>query len=197
MKLNEYELLYLARQNDEEAFKQLLELYTPMFYSLYKEVHRFGDTFTSEDALQAGSIALNHAIYCYREDKDMAFHNFVRMCAKREMQSWRKREMANTYFNNEPVLSLDYELRDSNGLKYLDATIVNSRKDDVSIVATSQCIIDSIFKLYPKDTAEGKILSLRLQGYSYREISRILNISTKRVDNIYNRLKKKLRYLFD
>lgn len=197
MEINEYELLYLSREKDEEAFNMLLELYRPMFYKIYKEVHSRGDTFRIDDAMQAAAIGLYHAIYYYREDKNMAFHNFVNLCVTREMQAWRRKEITSNYLGTGAVLSLDYVLKDSENIQYQDLNLHFERKDNVEVIAMTRCIIDEIFKIYPKNSTEGQLLILRMRGFSYNDISEKLNMTAKQVDNCYQKIKKKLKHLFD
>ncbi|MBR0385092.1 MAG: hypothetical protein IJI05_00925 [Erysipelotrichaceae bacterium] len=137
-RINEYELLYLARQRNEEAFNLLLELYKPMFYSIYGKIHKPNDTFRIEDAMQAACIGLYHAVFYYREDQKMAFHNFVNLCASREMKAWRKKEISSNYIDSKPILSLDYELKDSEGISFYETIGDRSGMSSVEAIVGSK-----------------------------------------------------------
>lgn len=191
--INEYELLYLARQRNEEAFNMLLQLYNPLFCALYGRIHKANDTFRFDDAMQAAAIGLYHAVYYFREDQNMAFHNFVSLCASREMKAWRRREISSGYIDNKPILSLDYELRDAEGIYFHD-TVSDPGRHDVEAIVRSRVEQESIFRTYdPRRTPEGMVLYLRQQGFSYREIARRLGITEKNVDNLYQKVKRKLK----
>ena len=122
---------------DEEAFNMLLELYKPLFFKIYGNVHRPNDSFRLDDAMQAAAIGLYHAIYYYREDQNMAFHNFVSLCSNREMKSWRRKEINSTYIDDKPILSLDYELKDADGIYFSDTISDRGTRSNVEAIVRS------------------------------------------------------------
>ena len=189
---HEYELACLARQDDETALEELINIFMPMFKRLYREISTFYDNFHYDDALQAGRIGLFKAIYFYREDKNMAFHNFVHLCALREMRSWQKSEMSHYYIDQKPILSLDYIIREEDET-YLVDLISKDDYDNPEVISMNRMKLENIFKTYdPDKTVEGKVLKMKMEGYSYKEIAEAVNISSKDVDNILHKIRKKI-----
>ncbi len=128
----------------------------------------------------------------------MAFHNFVSLCVSREMKAWRRKEINSGYIDDQPILSLDYELKDADGISFYDTVGNRGSRNDVEAIVRSNVERERIFSVYdPETTPEGKVLFMRQQGYSYREIARRLSISEKTVDNLYQKARKNLKGQFD
>ena len=191
-KNHEYELACLARQGDEAALEQLITIFTPLFKRLYKEAAAFYDSSHYDDAMQAGRIGLFKAIYFFREDKGMAFHNFVRLCASREMKSWQKSELNHYYIDQQPILSLDYMVKEDEET-YLVDLVGGRESSNPEVISLNRIKLENIFKDYdPEKTVEGKILKMRMEGYSYKEIAEATGLSCKDVDNILHKIRKKI-----
>ncbi|MBQ9037110.1 MAG: hypothetical protein IJ115_06640 [Erysipelotrichaceae bacterium] len=122
----------------------------------------------------------------------MAFHNFVHLCALREMRSWQKSEMSHYYIDQKPILSLDYIIREEDET-YLVDLISKDENDNPEVISMNRMKLENIFKTYdPDKTVEGKVLKMKMEGYSYKEIAEAVNISSKDVDNILHKIRKKI-----
>ncbi len=196
--LNEYELLYLVRCDDEEAFNLLFESFRPMFLNLYKHIHKPYDTFTIDEAMQLAYIGLYNATYYYREDRNMAFHNFVRLCAEREMLAFMRKEMDHIMYDSKIVVSLDSTLGEDSTPYHTSVPAKDNVGNDPAKSSKTKEIIHQLFRIYnPRITNEGKILYYRMIGYSYKEIANALGLTTKQVDNLIQKIKKNNPSLFD
>jgi len=193
-KMNEYELLYLARSNDEEAFQLLAQQYHPMFQKMISLLIRKEHGLTRQEALQAAHIGLYHAIFYYREDKKMAFHNFVWLCASREINGLIRRETTYLYSGDALKYSLSHTMNETEGL-YLEDTIP-SNSFNPETMAASHMLIEAVFGKYPENTTEGQVFKLKMMGYNYREIADQCHISASKASKILQKIKSEFRELF-
>ena len=83
-------LVDLTREKSDSAFEMLSDYYYPVMMALYREVTN-GHSFISRDeALQAGKIGLYNAVCYYRNDRNMSFNNFAKLCIRREINAWQR-----------------------------------------------------------------------------------------------------------
>ena len=188
----EYELAVKARQDNQEAMEMLVERFMPAFKKMYRDVSVLKDDYHYDDAIQAAMVGLYKAVHYYREDKNMAFHNFVTLCSTREMKAWQKKELNSYYVDSQPILSLDYTLReDEDG--YLVDMVSRNELDDPEDITRNRMELERIFRQYdPEKTVEGKILLMKMKGYSYKEIAEALKLKIKDVDNILLKIRKNI-----
>ena len=86
---NDYELLYLISENNEEANEVIFKKYNPIIEYYAKKylplVSNKGIDYN--DLYQEGLIGLNSAIEGYRDQKDIKFSTFAFICIKRRIFS--------------------------------------------------------------------------------------------------------------
>ena len=79
--VNDYEVIYMIRENDEDAEKLMYEKYSPL---LYKYVNKFyslvSNRISYEDLVQETRIALNNSIKTLKEDSDLLFYTYLIVC---------------------------------------------------------------------------------------------------------------------
>ena len=93
---NDYELLYMVNENDENAYNLLYEKYKPLvvnFAKKYTSVYQnYGIDFN--DFLLEGYIGLDVSINKFKEYDDHKFNGLVCTCINRQMQNlvkqWNK-----------------------------------------------------------------------------------------------------------
>lgn len=191
---NDYELLYLVRNNDESALEKLIENYKPIIYKVYYQLRRRLDSFQFDDGYQAGLVGLYTAVSYYKEDRNMAFSTFAIMCITREMYATYRKERKNNYAHNSRILSLDMKLNESEEIYLSDINLIDQNNDPASI-AMSSCLLDEVYEIL--DSVEVKVLELKTKGYSYKEMPNHLGVTAKTIDNYIQKIRKKLHSLFD
>ncbi|MDI9540889.1 MAG: sigma-70 family RNA polymerase sigma factor [Bacillota bacterium] len=191
---NDYELLYLVRNNDESALEKLIENYKPIIYKVYYQLRRRLDSFQFDDGYQAGLVGLYTAVSYYKEDRNMAFSTFAIMCITREMYATYRKERKNNYAHNSRILSLDMKLNESEEIYLSDINLIDQNNDPASI-AMSSCLLDEVYEIL--DSVEVKVLELKTKGYSYKEMANHLGVTAKTIDNYIQKIRKKLHSLFD
>lgn len=168
---NDYELLYLARMNTEEALEILIWKYNFLIESRIKKLKVPKNLW--DDYIQEGNITLLEAIKIYDERSRQSFTNFFDMLLKRRIITLLRKE--------KYPISIDEMGADE---------IMDSIKEEcpVSLSPNSYFFSDIERKVYELYFFEGK---------KNAEIAKILNISSKNVANAKQRVIHKIREFKD
>ena len=184
--LNDYEVIYRIRENDDLALNEMFLKYEPIVISFAKKyfsfVKKFGMEF--EDLLQEGRIAVNKAINTFDADSSTLFYTYVSICIERSMMnisrnlSRKKRLSIVNCVDGEALLLLPDTYYDPNSY-----------------------IFDKFNKeqfIYYKNMFEIEdscIFELKYNGFSYKEISELLDISLKFIDSRLCKIRKTLQFI--
>lgn len=193
---NDYELLYMIRQNDDLAKKIIIKKYYRVIYLI---IHSCLNNYTpkgveQEELFQEGLISLFDAIDSFREDIEAPFYSFSFLCMKRHIKTQiRKYNSKGTrqFYNS---LSLDMKISEDDNL-YLQDLISQEQYGKTSYITYFE---DDLKELLASDflsNIEKKVLKLRVEGYSYQEIADILELSSKIVDNTIQKIKRNISKL--
>ena len=184
---NDYELLYMVRENDDLSRDLLLKKYSTIinkialdFFNNYKN---YG--YEYDDFYQEAMLAFNNAVVSYNENKNTLFYTFVVVCIKRALLSFtRNISSKNANYN------LFVELNDS------DLIDEKSNIEDIFKDKEIQDICMEIIynpDLSIKDTS---ILELRMNGFTWKEISILLDSSNSSIQFRFRKMKNELlKYL--
>ncbi|HOB82691.1 MAG TPA: sigma-70 family RNA polymerase sigma factor [Peptococcaceae bacterium] len=193
---NEGELVKLAQVGDEEALEKLINSYRGFIYYICQNYFlKDGD---QQDLVQEATIGLLEAIKAYDFNTKVKFRNFAFLCIKRELDSAvtrsnrKKRQIL-----NEAIPIYNHPDDDGNrggNLFYIGANQLKTEKDtpEESIIEKEELEELILFLQKELTNLEQNVLQLRLQGFSYREITTILEIQTKAVDNAIQRIRRKI-----
>lgn len=182
--VNDYELMYLIKENDEDAVNLMIGKYEPIIINIarkfYPKVKLFGAEM--DDLVQEGRIAVIKAINSYNQNSVSIFYTYVCICIKRRMITYlrnlstSKQSPLNYSIGEDRVFSIaDMSLEPVNYLTqmYVEESIVNSK--------------------YLFDFLDSNIFELRYNGFSYREISELLDIPIRMVDSRLSKMRKTLQ----
>ena len=184
MEINE--LVIEVQNKNEEAYKELLNSFHRMIYSIINEYElNYGDYQVSADDLyQEACIALYEACFAFKDTKEAKFSTFVYTVIKRRIQrcykTYKGRYMNEAYSIDNIEVVDHYKEMES---RYVyDNPVEYHRLNE-----TREQILRSAERLSEEDRA---ILLMRMEDYSYAEISKKLNISRKRIDNRLSKLRR-------
>lgn len=189
---NDYELLYLIKEENEDAKEVFFEKYKPMvemkankFYSLYNNTG-----YELNDLIQEGMLALNKAISDYEHEKDVKFNTFANICVERQMLSFIRGFNRQKHQVLNSSVSIDAENKD--GRVLLDILNDNTKNPETSFISEEELkeLKDKMKENLSEK--EREVFDLRFEGFTYQEIARLLNISVKSVDGTISRIKQKL-----
>ncbi len=189
---NDYELLYLIKEENEDAKEVFFEKYRPLvemkankFYSMYKN-----NGYELNDLIQEGMLALNSAIKDYEHEKDVKFNTFANVCIDRQLLSYIRDFNRQKHQVLNSSVSIDAE--DKTGRVLLDILNDDTKNPENKFVNEEE-IKDLKNKMKENlSDKEKEVFDLRFEGFSYQEIARLLNISVKSVDGTISRIKQKL-----
>ena len=186
MKYNDYELVYMIKEN-EEALEYLLKKYEPLFKKLafsfaFKYKNRGLDV---EDIIQHCRIILCRTIDMYNPNNDVLFYSYLVVCLKRGIINFVNRNMyKHTQYNYMEVE--DYDNLDS----FIDIYDAYENYVDYEVQTSIINFKNTLSFL------DANIFELRYNGFTYKEISSLLGIEVKKVDNSLLKVRKKLEKYF-
>lgn len=197
---NEYELLYLYRQNDEEAQQMMVNQYHRLIWSIvYKfqgAIHYMG--ISKDDLFQEGMLGLLEALDCYREELKVPFKNFACLCAERQMRSLIRKHSGQNYGIIANSISLDQSLVNEDTLMVKDTIASDDSSSDPVWSFYYRYNIEQLKeKMEDFSELEKQVMQYRYLGYTYKEIAQKCDVNFKLVDNTIQKLKRKVVCLFD
>lgn len=183
IKYNDYELIYMVRENDDNSYDALFNKYLPIIkrisYEHYKNFKGYG--YDYEDFLQEGFLSFQKALSIYNPDKDCLFYTFLVLCINRGLITFCKRiSCSKKNINNNNFIDID------------DAFVVGDTFVDSSFISLEK--IQNIWEIvYEFDLPYICVFELRFNGFSFKEIEMLLDIPIRRAQFIYNKVNKIIR----
>lgn len=181
---NDYELISMVRENDEFSYYSLFEKYKPIVKNISKEFYdRYSDYgYDYDDFIQEGYVGFQNALNKYDSSKGALFYTFVELCIRRRLLSFTKnitlpkRNISNKYF----VSLDDLDVRDNSV----------SLNDELDYEDTMNIIKDVLYSLDLKYTAP---FELKMNNFSLKEISILLEVSINSVSYRVNLVRDEIR----
>lgn len=198
--VNEYELLYMYRQDKEHTAHMIVKQYERLIWSIVLKfqgaMHQMG--ISKDDLFQEGMIGLLEALDCYREDLNVPFRNFACLCAERQMRSLIRKYSGQNFGIIHNSLSLDQSLVHDDSMIVMDTIADNNCFNDPAWVFNYRYCLQQVQEQVQEfSSLERSVLTYRAHGYSYKEIAEVCCVSYKKVDNTLQKVKRKLVALFD
>jgi RNA polymerase sporulation-specific sigma factor len=193
---NENELVVMAQSGDETALEKLICSYMGFIHYIARNYFlKDGD---QQDLIQEATIGLLEAIKAYNAETEVKFRNFAFLCIKRELDSAvsksnrKKRQVLNNAISI--YSSTDDDITQAGRSYQIGENFIKTEKDtpENSLLEKEGLRELTVFLQSELTNLEQKVLLLRLQGFSYREITCILEIQSKAVDNAIQRIRKKV-----
>ena len=184
-----------ANLGDEKAENEILERYKGLVVKIARSYFILGGEM--EDIVQEGMIGLYKALKGYDKKKNASFKTFATMCIKHQIQSAIK--VANAK-KNSPLsnsVSLQSFSENSDDEDFLPVSLIFQISPDEKVINKEnyQNLLENIKKML--SDKEFQVLKYYLKGYTYKEISNILETSEKSIDNSLSRIKSKLKKLIE
>ena len=182
-KYNDYELISMIRENDENSYDLLFQKYSPIIrkiaFDYYHAYSSYG--YDLDDFVQEGYVAFQKSLNKYNEKKDVLFYTFVVLCIHRNLISFcnsisnEKKNISSTRF-----VSLDDIIlhTDDNACSYLDEKEIY------------HMIWDFIYQYSIEETC---VFELRWNHFTFNEISILLELPVRRCHGIFHKILNNLR----
>lgn len=189
-------LIIGAKNGDEQAIESLFNLFKSKVTAISREYFLVGADFN--DLIQEGMIGLYKAISVYDKDKNHNFGMFASLCIHRQLQNAVKN--ANRK-KNSPLNSYL-------PIKYYDGSNMTDEEDFTNLVIVDDSsdieknyidkemnalLLSEVKKVLTEEQFD--VLNEFLNGENYSKIAEKCGISVKKVDNILQNVKKKLKSL--
>lgn len=190
--LNDYEQLYLVCENDEYAKEKIFNKYKPIIVSIAKKYLTYSNNrFDLDDLIQEGYIGLNRAISSFNDKENVLFYTFSIVCIERQIKSYYRqyKTLKNYHFYNS--YSLDMEIDDMTLSDIVeDKSILNSP----TLFLDNSCLEEELINFkHSLDFRTSLVFELRYNGFKYREIADLLDISIGIVDSSIHNCKERLK----
>ena len=186
IKHNDYELVYLAQEGNEEAINLLYQKYTPIIVkkskiAILRATHHGIEI---SDIMQEGYMALDEAIKSFSNTMNTTFYTFAVVCIDRQIASYLKRIFSNKGKVLNEALGIDEDLerviRDDTDIE-----------QDLLVQEQLKMLDDKVRPMLTK--FEKKVFDLMMQNMSFEEIASILHKDVKAIYNTFQRIKIKIR----
>jgi len=187
--INDYEVLYMIKENDEDAVELLYKKYKPV---IDKKVYKWNSVLkklgiSSMDVRQELYLAFTKAVNKYSENNDTLFYTYVNILLdghiKNVIKTATKKDMVVDYIvyndNDEEVSLLDLVSDDTyEPSKNIDVTdLINFIRNFSSSLDIEQAII---FEMY-------------ISGFKNKEIAQVINKPAVNVTVEIGRIMKKFK----
>lgn len=191
--LNDFELLYLVKNNCLDSIVVMLEKYNPL---VWKNVFTIKNKYIPrgvemEDLYQEGRIALYDSLYSYKTFINVPFYSFTKLCIERKMGGYLRKFNSETTKLFYSSLSLDMTVTEDKNV-YLHEMVA----DDILKVSAFMHYAEDLNRLALDQTTlsrfEKKVLILKIYGYTYSEMGQLMDCSAKKVDNTLQKVKRLL-----
>lgn len=199
MEYNDYELVALAHESNEEAMNILYEKYMPLIVKKAKEVYPIlcDKGLELEDIIQECSIGFEEAIRSFDQDDGAMFYTFVCVCVDRQIKSMIVKNNRYKYkFLNEAI-SLEVSDVFGDEKSFLDFMASSDESPEDYLISLEKK--DSFYEKVQRVLTDYElgVLKYRLDGYSYEEIGKIFDKDAKSIDNTLHRVRIKLKKFKD
>ncbi len=184
-------ILEKAQSGDKRAETELLLHYMPYVKKVASSYSLAGGD--SDDVVQSGMIGLSRAVKKYDKAKHASFKTFATTCIKHSILDEIKR--AQTQKNSPLNDSVSIEDESNHSVfKSLNSAKANVESEIIDQEMT-KLFFDAIDNTLQSD--EKAVFDLYLSSMPYKEISKTLDMSMKRVDNTIYQAKKKIKKIIE
>ena len=187
MEYNDYELVYLSQEKNEDAYKILLNKYMPIIISKLKP-YMSRSKVPYEDLLIEALVGFQNAIDSFKTQEKATFYTFLLICIERELEKKCGRITQKKINEYEEVLLSQKKQFQKELLEYIKSSEKNPEEKIINEFEINQILEHILEEL---SSYEVEVLSLRIEGLTYKEISLALDKTNKSVDGAIQRIKEK------
>jgi len=191
---NDYELIYMVAEKNEDAFSilynkyyPLLKKYAGMYYQYYKS---YGIEY--DDLCQETYLAFDRAIRYYRDSEETLFYTFLCITVRSRLLNYIKRFQSKKNSVYLDTLSLEqiYPGSDQCLGDYLENPLAENPEKECSLRQVSMQVQNFCLDL---DSQSGQIFEMYWNGFSNSEISELLEIDLTKVISKLRRIRRLFR----
>lgn len=180
---NDYELLYLAKEDHENIVNILYKKYKKVLYS--KALKYSSSKTTIEDYLNEAKLTLHEAVKNYQDDSP--FITYLNTCLNNNLSNYKKSLKRNKHKILNEAVSIDNEELEK------QFQLNDERYNPEKLLLEEQEYLELKEKILSTLTwKEELVFNLKEQNYTSKEISEITDNNLRTVYNIINRIQNKV-----
>ncbi len=193
--INDFELLYMIRQKDDNAFQLLFQRYALFATKIVRTVvspHGIYNKYFDEFCWEA-HLCMMESMESYRETFNCRFSTYYYRCATRRVRNLIQHYGRHSNVHNLTALSLDYELElgeNKQVVSYSSGEGLHCPQYHLKFNESIRMVQEVVDSYNLKDR---QVLSLYSQGKSYTNAAMILDCTTKQYDNQVQKIKRRIR----
>ena len=173
---NDYELVYLAKEENELAIELLLKKYMPLINS---KIKKYSNSL-KEDYRNEAKLTLYEAIFNYKDEKPFAA--YLNTCLDNHLINFYK----SLSRNKNKILNEAMPIINEEQLNVYNIKKIYSNPEDILLEeARPNDIVALTWK-------EELVFDLKVQNYTPKEISQIIDKNVSNVYNIIRRIQNKI-----
>lgn len=193
--VNDNELLFMIKENDEYAKEIVLDKYKYIIDILMKKYSNMAWTLgiDKNDLYQESLIGFFDAINNYRDDKNASLATFITLCVERKIKSYLKsaNRLKNKIMFESLSLEHTYEQFKQPLMYVLSDESENDPLTNIEADESAEELLEQAKEVLSDN--ENEVLSLMIHGLDYIEIATLLDKNPKQIDNTRNRIRTKIR----
>ncbi len=194
--MNDEALVSFARNGDKEAERQLVIRFMPLVRLKSRPYFLIGAD--SSDLIQEGAIGLCGAIRDFDPERSVSFRSYAEVCITNNVLAAIKRASRKKHLPLNTSISLDKPIGTDEEKQETLADRINAHSvgnpEEIALRHESELRLTKIMEEQLTEL-ETNVLTLFLNGRSYKQIADELGRSPKAVDNALQRVKKKVAAL--
>ena len=198
-KTNDNELIMLYREDDEDAKNMLYYKYKFIIDVLIKKYSNWLSSLKVDyqELYSECAVGFSDALRSFQEDKDSSLPTFITLCIERRLGGVIRKYSRDKYKVMQDSYSLDFFYDDKNA-SLIEKLSDGSNNDPLKNMAEEEEYAELIENIkYSLTDKELEVFVLKIRGFDYQEIARILNRNPKQIDNTMQRVKAKIKSLID
>ena len=186
MEYNDYEVVSLAQEGNEDATSLLYQKYKPIIIKKSKNAIMYAPHHGIEisDIMQEAYIGLDEAIKNFSQDDSATFYTFAMVCIERKIFNYLKKvtRSKNKILNEAVYIDENIEglIKDSLDIEY---NFLGNDNENKLMDLIQEKLTD--FEL--------EVFKMKVKGYSFEEIAKDLNKDIKSIYNTFQRIKVKIK----
>lgn len=196
---NDYELIDIVSEGNEDAMELIINKYQPVIKYIANRKLKIASNLGLDisDLYQEGMIGLIEAMRDFKDIKGVTFYTFANLCIDRKINSALTRNNRDRDKILNSSVSLDKKIADS------DRSLLEVLSPTNNITPLNEIIEhESDEELYTKiknklSDFEKEVFDLKIKNYSYSEIEKKLDVSSKIVYSAMRRIKDKIKLVID
>lgn len=193
---NDYELLSFIGEENEEAGEILYKKYQPLITSTATRMYNQAKNqigIELSDLIQEGMVGLSFAIHHYDEKNGALFYTYARTCIEHKILSTiiSAQRLKHKVLNESISINMGI---DGDEQSEIGPLLSDESMNPERMLIDNEDEEELQLMIYQElNDQERRILELRMNGFTYVEISKLLDINKKKVDNIVQKIRAKLK----